>query len=226
MEGSTWVKIDTRDSATRPFLSREFSTRCLLSSDGHFHKITFILRHATSWKKNKNDVRHFNINMIWHPTPQITYDSTPDRAQLCLIPQCINSYQLNKIPSYCTTHVSLRALKAFVMERLCCTTHRPSSECVVVPCSYTSLCVNRKECKQHLATECIFQTSVFFFFFFSEWETEKGKMLGNISFCLNIHWCWWNRNCKYKYKHAYSAKTAFFLLFFFFFYSTSVPATA
>ena len=25
---------------------------------------------------------------------------------------------------------------------------------------------------------------------FSEWETEKGKMLGNISFCLNIHWCW------------------------------------
>ena len=26
-------------------------------------------------------------------------------------------------------------------------------------------------------------------FFFSEWETEKGKMLGDISFCLNIHWC-------------------------------------
>ena len=146
LNGSTWVKIDTRNSATRPFLSREFSTRCLLSSDGHFHKIKFILRHATFWKRNKNDMRHFNINMIWHPTPQITYDATPDRAQLCLIPQCINSYQLNKIPSCCTMYVS----KAFVMERLCCTTHRPSSECVVVPCSYTSLCVNRKECKQHL----------------------------------------------------------------------------
>ena len=24
---------------------------------------------------------------------------------------------------------------------------------------------------------------------FSEWETEKGEMLGNISFYLNIHWC-------------------------------------
>ena len=45
---------------------------------------------------------------------------------------------------------------------------------------------------------CLF----FFCFFFPEWETEKGKMLGNITFCLNIHWCWWNRNCKYKYKHA------------------------
>ena len=105
-KGSTWVKIDTRDSATRPFLSHEFSTRCLLSSDGHFHKIKFILRHATFWKRNKNDMRHFNINMIWHPKPQITYDATPDRAQFrgflnastmhfVLIPQCINSYQLN-----------------------------------------------------------------------------------------------------------------------------------
>ena len=155
-------------------------------------------------------MRHFNINMIWHPTPQITYNATPDRAQLCLIPQCINSYQLNKIPSCCTMYVS----KAFVMERLCWTTHRPSSECVVVPCSYTLLCVNRKECKQHLATECIFQTHMSGVFF-SEWETEKGKLLGNISFCLNIHWCWWNRNCKYKYKHACSIKTAFFLLLFF-----------
>ena len=115
-----------------------------------------------------------------------------------------------KIPSCCTMYVS----KAFVMEGLCCTTHRPPSECVVVPCSYTSLCVNRKECKQHLATECIFQTHMSGFFF-PEWETEKGKMLGNISFCLNIHWCWWNRNCKYKYKHAYSIKNRFFFFFFF-----------
>ena len=167
---STWVKIDTRDSATRPFLSREFSTRCLLSSDGHFHKIKFILRHATFWKRNKNDMRHFNINMIWDPTPQITYDATPDRAQLCLILQCINSYQLNKIPSCCTMYVS----EAFVMERLCCTTHRPSSECVVVPCSYTLLCVNHKECKQHLATECIFQAHMSGFFFgMGNWEREN-----------------------------------------------------
>ena len=121
-----------------------------------------------------------------------------------------------KIPSYCTMYVS----EASVMERLCCTTHRPPRECVVVPCRYTSLCVNRKECKQHLTTECIFQTHMsvffFFFFFFLEWETEKGKMLGNICFCLNIHWCWWNRNCKHKYKHAYSIKNSFFPSFFFF----------
>ena len=79
-EGSTGVKIDTCDSATRPFLSSEFSTRCLLSSDGHFHKIKFILQHATFWKKNKNDMRHFNINMIRYPTPQITHDATQERA--------------------------------------------------------------------------------------------------------------------------------------------------
>ena len=115
-------------------------------------------------------MRHFNINMIWHPTPQITYDTTPDRAQLCLIPQCINS---TKIPSCCIMYVS----KAFVMERLCCTTHTdPPSECVVVPCSYTSLCVNRKECKQHLATECIFQTHrPMSGFFFRNGKLRKGK---------------------------------------------------
>ena len=46
--------------------------------------------------------------------------------------QAINS---TKIPSCCTMHVS----KAFVMERLCCTTHRPPSECVVVPCTYIQI---------------------------------------------------------------------------------------
>ena len=48
--------------------------------------------------------------------------------------------------------------------------------------SYTSLCVNRKECK-HLASasfRCICLGV------FSEWETEKGELLRNISFCLYI----------------------------------------
>ena len=109
MKGSTWVKIDMRDSAAWPFLSRKFSTRCLLSSDGHFHKIKFILRHATFWKKNKNDMRHFNINMIRYLTPQITHDATHERADNSskgMFPQCIKS---TKIPSCCTMHVSMKS---------------------------------------------------------------------------------------------------------------------
>ena len=31
-------------------------------------------------KKIKNDMRHFNINMIQHPKPQITYDTTHNAA--------------------------------------------------------------------------------------------------------------------------------------------------
>ena len=105
-KGSTWVKIDTRDGATWPFLSREFSTHCLLSSDRHFHKIQLSFETRLFGKKSKNDMQHFNINMMRHPTPQITYDVTHDRGssskQLGLVPQCINS---TKIPSCCTMHV-------------------------------------------------------------------------------------------------------------------------
>ena len=122
-----------------------------------------------------------------------------------------------KIPSCCTMYVS----KAFVMERLCCTTHRPPSQCVVVPCSYTSLCVNREEYttpRYWSVARCCLSVSfrrTCLGFFFRNGKLRKGKCWETLVF-MNIHWCWWNRNCKYKYKHhAYSIKNSFFFFFFF-----------
>ena len=199
-QGSTWVKIDTRNSATRPFLSREFSTHCLLSSDGHFHKIKFILRHATFWKRNRNDMRHFNINMIWHPTPQITYNATPDRLNAST---AINSTIILLWSGYVVPHTDPQAsvwlyhvaILRFVL------TAKNVNNTSLLSVSFRPIC---------LFFVCLFVC-------FRNGKLRKGKRLGNISFCLNIHWCWWNRNCKYKYKHAYSIKkTALFFFSFFF----------
>ena len=126
------------DSATRPFLSREFSTRSLLSSDGHFHKIKFILRHATFGEKNKNDMRYFNINMIRYPTPQITHDATHDRAHNSLVWFLNASTQL-KFPAVVPC-IFLKFLlwRGYVVSH----TDPQASVWLYHELSYTSLCVN------------------------------------------------------------------------------------
>ena len=49
---STWVKSDTSDTATQPFLSSDILTQSLLKSDRHFDKILlFCDTHGGNYKR-------------------------------------------------------------------------------------------------------------------------------------------------------------------------------
>ena len=150
-------------------------------------------------------MRYFNINMIRYPTPQIIHDATHDRAHNSFVWFLNASTQL-KFPAvvpcmflklslwsgYVVPHTDplfIETGQPVYLKRVCgCTMYL-----AIYSFNYTSLCVNRKECKQHLASASFRRIMSGCIFGMGNWE----KGLRNISFCLNIHWCWWNRNCKY-----------------------------
>ena len=151
-------------------------------------------------------MRYFNINMIWYPTPQITHDATHDRAHNSLVWFLSASTQL-KFPAVVPCmFLKLLLWSGYVVphtdpgKRVCgCTMYL-----AILRFALTAKNVNNTSLV-HLSDALCLGV----FFGMGNWE----KGLGNISFCLNIHWFWWNRNCKYK--HANSIKTGFFYLFFF-----------